>query len=195
MISHRMPGAKILATYPAPLIHSSNAWRTISALVGTAAPFLSRSVRGGCQPPHQIGWGTALAADLRLSRPAPVCTVQLALAFLEVKMATKITVVLEDDIQGGPAEETLRFGLDGREYEIDLNSTNAAAFRQQIAPYLEHARRAGSRPLQRPVRTAASRERSADIRAWAKDNGIAVSERGRIPANVIQQYETATGNT
>ncbi|HYB85603.1 MAG TPA: Lsr2 family protein [Streptosporangiaceae bacterium] len=110
-------------------------------------------------------------------------------------MATKITVVLEDDIQGGPAEETLRFGLDGREYEIDLNSTNAAAFRQQIAPYLEHARRAGSRPTQRPVRTAASRERSADIRAWAKDNGIAVSERGRIPANVIQQYETATGNT
>ena len=110
-------------------------------------------------------------------------------------MATKITVVLEDDIQGGPAEETLRFGLDGREYEIDLNSTNAAAFRQQIAPYLEHARRAGSRQPQRPVRTAASRERSADIRTWAKDNGIAVSERGRIPANVIQQYETATGNT
>jgi hypothetical protein len=121
--------------------------------------------------------------------------VQLALAFLEVKMATKITVVLEDDIEGGPAEETLRFGLDGREYEIDLNSRNAAAFRQQIAPFIEHARRAGSRQLQRPVRTTASRERSADIRAWAKDNGIAVSERGRIPASVIQQYEAATSNT
>jgi Lsr2 len=120
--------------------------------------------------------------------------VQLALAFLEVKMATKITIVLEDDIEGGPAEETLRFGLDGREYEIDLSSTNAAAFRQQIAPYIEHARRAGSRQPQRLVRTTASRERSADIRAWARDNGIAVSERGRIPASVIERYEATTGD-
>ncbi len=110
-------------------------------------------------------------------------------------MATKITVVLEDDIEGGPAEETLRFGLDGKEYEIDLNGQNAAAFRQQIGPYVEHARKAGSRPHQRLVRTAASRERSADIRAWAKDNGIAVSERGRIPASVIEQYEAATGGS
>lgn len=111
-------------------------------------------------------------------------------------MATKITVVLEDDLEGGPAEQTLRFGLDGKEYEIDLNSHNAAAFRQQVAPFIEHARRVGSRQHpQRPVRTAASRERSADIRAWAKDNGIAVSERGRIPASVIERYEAATGGS
>ena len=111
-------------------------------------------------------------------------------------MATKITVVLEDDLEGGPAEQTVRFGLDGKEYEIDLNSHNAAAFRQQIAPFIEHARRAGSRQQQqRPVRTAASRERSADIRAWAKDNGIAVSQRGRIPASIIEQYDAATGGS
>jgi Lsr2 len=110
-------------------------------------------------------------------------------------MATKITVVLEDDLEGGPAEQTLRFGLDGKEYEIDLNSRNVAVFRQQIAPFIEHARRAGSRQHQRPVRTAASRERSADIRAWAKDNGIAVSERGRIPASIIEQYEAATAGS
>jgi hypothetical protein len=83
-------------------------------------------------------------------------------------MATKITVVLEDDLDGGPAGETVRFGIGGTDYEIDLTATNAAAFRCQLAPYIEHARRAGSRQRHRPGRSAASRERSADIRAWAK---------------------------
>jgi hypothetical protein len=58
-------------------------------------------------------------------------------------MATKITVELEDDLDGGPAEETVRFGIDGSEYEIDLNMHNAGAFRQQLAPFIEHARKAG----------------------------------------------------
>lgn len=107
-------------------------------------------------------------------------------------MATKITVELEDDLDGGPAEETLRFGIGGAQYEIDLSKKNAKAFRQELAPFIEHARRAGRGQRQRPVRTAASRERSGDIRAWAKDNGIAVSARGRIPASVIEQYEAAT---
>jgi Lsr2 len=108
-------------------------------------------------------------------------------------MATKITVVLEDDLEGGPADETVRFGIDGTGYEIDLNANNAAAFRQQLAPYLDHARRAGPRVRRRPGRTAASRERSADIRAWAKDQGIVLSSRGRIPADVAEQYQAATG--
>ena len=63
-------------------------------------------------------------------------------------MATKITVVLEDDLDGGPADETARSGIDGTGYEMDLNAKNAAAFRRQLAPYIEHARKAGSR--QRP---------------------------------------------
>jgi len=107
-------------------------------------------------------------------------------------MATKITVALEDDLDGGPAEETLRFGIDGTEYEIDLSRSNARVFRQQFAPYIDHARRAGRAPRRRPGRTVASRERSTDIRAWAKAQGIAVSARGRIPASVIEQYEAAT---
>jgi Lsr2 len=104
-------------------------------------------------------------------------------------MATKITVALEDDLEGGPAEETVRFRSDGTEYEIDLNKKNAAAFRKQLAPFVEHARRAG-RGQRRP-RTSPSRQRSGDVRAWAKAQGIAVSDRGRIPASVVEQYEAA----
>ena len=107
-------------------------------------------------------------------------------------MAQKITVALEDDIDGGPADETVRFGLGGTDYEIDLSKKNAAAFRRQLAPFIEHARRAGRGPRRRPGRTASSRERSADIRAWAKDQGITVSDRGRIPASVAEQYDAAT---
>ena len=107
-------------------------------------------------------------------------------------MAQKITVALEDDIDGGPADETVRFGLGGTEYEIDLSTKNATAFRRQLAPFIEHARRAGRGPRRRPGRTASSRERSADIRAWAKDQGITVRDRGRIPASVAEQYDAAT---
>ena len=95
-------------------------------------------------------------------------------------MAQKITVALEDDLTGGPAQETVRFAFAGTDYEIDLSAKNAAALRKQFAPYIEHARRAG--------RSVASRQRSGDIRAWAKEHGLAVSERGRIPASVVAQY-------
>jgi hypothetical protein len=114
---------------------------------------------------------------------------------MEAGMATKITFALEDDLVGGPAEETLRFGIDGSEYEIDLNKKNAKAFRQQLAPFIQHARKAGRRQRRRPVRTSSSRERSGGIRAWAKDQGIKVSERGRIPASIIEQYETLRDDT
>jgi Lsr2 len=106
-------------------------------------------------------------------------------------MAQKVSVVLEDDLTGGPADQTIRFGFDGTEYEIDLNTKNAATFSKQLAPYLEHARRAGRAQSRRPGRAAASRQRSGDIRAWAKEHGLAVSERGRIPASVVEQYEAA----
>jgi Lsr2 len=107
-------------------------------------------------------------------------------------MAQKITVALEDDLDGGPADETVRFGLSGTEYEIDLSRRNATAFRRQLAPFIDHARKTGRRQRRRAGRAASSRERSGDIRAWAKDHGIAVSERGRIPASIIEQYEAAT---
>jgi len=88
-------------------------------------------------------------------------------------MAQRVTVALEDDLDGGPAAETVRFG-------------------KLLAPFIEHARKAGRSQGRRPARTAASRQRSGDIRAWAKDRGLTVSERGRIPASVVEQYQAAT---
>ena len=106
-------------------------------------------------------------------------------------MAQKITVTLEDDLDGGPADQTVRFGLDGAEYEIDLSTSNATAFRELLAPYTARARKAGRGLRSRPGRSASDRERSGEIRAWAKAQGIAVSDRGRIPASVIEQYQGA----
>ena len=107
-------------------------------------------------------------------------------------MAQKVTVALEDDLDGGAAEETVRFAIGGAAYEIDLSASNAAVFRRHLAPFIAHAHKAGRRPRRGAGRSASGRERSADIRAWAKDQGIAVSERGRIPASVVAQYEAAT---
>jgi hypothetical protein len=108
-------------------------------------------------------------------------------------MAQRVTVALEDDLTGGPADETVRFALDGTGYEIDLSAKNAAAFSKLLAPYIEHARKAGRAQAHRAVRTVSSQQRSGDIRAWAKEHGLAVSERGRIPASVAEQYHAAGG--
>ncbi len=100
-------------------------------------------------------------------------------------------VVVEDDLDGGRADQTLEFGLGGAEYVIDLSARNAARFRRQLAPFIEHARKAGRGQRRRPGRPASARERSSRIRAWAKDQGIAVSDRGRIPAGIAEQYDAA----
>jgi hypothetical protein len=105
-------------------------------------------------------------------------------------MAQRTVVSLEDDLDGGPADETVRFAIGGRAYEIDLSAANAARFRQRLAPFVERARPVGT-GARRPVRTAASRRRSREIRAWAQQRGIEVSERGRIPASVVDQYDAA----
>jgi hypothetical protein len=106
-------------------------------------------------------------------------------------MAQRVTVALEDDLDGGPADETVRFSFDGVEYEIDLSKKNAGAFRKQLTPFIAHARKAGRGQARRSARTVARRQASGDIRAWAKDHGIAVSERGRIPVSVAEQYQAA----
>ncbi len=99
-------------------------------------------------------------------------------------MAQKVRIILEDDLDGGPAEETVRFGLDGAHYEIDLSSANAARLRDAIRPFASKGRRVqvgasqrGSRggrgssaPVKRNPETAA-------IRKWARENGHEVSDR------------------
>ncbi|TDD80539.1 histone-like nucleoid-structuring protein Lsr2 [Actinomadura rubrisoli] len=106
-------------------------------------------------------------------------------------MAQKVQVLLVDDLDGGKAEETVAFSLDGRAYEIDLNKKNAAKLRKVIAPYQESARKARAVGRKSATRAAGNRERSADIREWARSAGIKVNDRGRIPANVIERYEAA----
>ena len=110
-------------------------------------------------------------------------------------MAQKITVVLEDDFDGGPADETVRFAIDGTAYEIDLSKRHARALRRKLEPFISHARRAGRGRRRRGGRGAAGRERGEDIRAWAKARGIAVSDRGRIPASLAEQYRAAANGT
>ena len=107
-------------------------------------------------------------------------------------MVTKIAVKLVDDLDGSAAEETMRFAVGGAEYEIDLSKKNARAFRAGLGPFVEHARKSGRGPRRRPARPTSARERSSDIRAWAKAQGITISDRGRIPATVVAQYEAAT---
>lgn len=107
-------------------------------------------------------------------------------------MATKTTVTLEDDLDGSPAEETLRFSLSGVDYEIDLSAKNAASFRGQLAPFAEHARTVSGGHRRRSSRPASSRRQSAAIRAWARQQGIQLSDRGRIPDLIVAQYNAAT---
>src|SRR5256885_14522091 len=103
-------------------------------------------------------------------------------------MAKQIQVVITDDIDGGEAHETIVFGLDGSSFEIDLNKLNAAQFRKTVAPYIEHGRRV-SRGRGRAARPARDLRHSSGVRECAKQQGIKVSERGRIPALVVADYE------
>jgi hypothetical protein len=104
-------------------------------------------------------------------------------------MATRRITQLTDDTNGQPADETVRFSLDGRDYEIDLSETNAKALRDAIAPWTASARR-----LTRQGRPATRVETAVDtaaVRAWAASNGIEVSARGRLPKDVVEQYREA----
>jgi hypothetical protein len=111
-------------------------------------------------------------------------------------MAQKVHIILEDDLDGSEATETVSFALDGTSYEIDLNSDNAEKLRDALAVYIGHGRkvtgggrRGGGR---RTAAAAANGGTSAkEIRDWARSNGYDVPERGRIPADVRSAYEAA----
>jgi Lsr2 len=105
----------------------------------------------------------------------------------------RVDVQLEDDLTGGPADETIQFSLDGRSYEIDLNSRHAAEFRHRLGPFTEHARPVRSQRSRVTRRSAASRERSRQIRLWAEQRGFALSAHGRLPGDVIEQYDREHG--
>jgi hypothetical protein len=106
-------------------------------------------------------------------------------------MARKVQVLLEDDISGGEASETVSFALDGRSYEVDLNEENAAALREALAPWIAAGRRAGGRGPDGRSRAQSRSQDTAEIRRWAAENGIPVSARGRISADLRAKYEAA----
>lgn len=111
-------------------------------------------------------------------------------------MATRTLVSLIDDLDGGEADETVEFGLDGITYQIDLSGENAEELRDALAQYVEHSRRAGGRkrtnvrvaakPASRPA--TVDREQNQAIRSWARKNGFQVSDRGRIPSEIVDAY-------
>lgn len=105
-------------------------------------------------------------------------------------MASKVQIVLVDDLDGGPADSTILFALDGSEYEIDLSEANAVGLRDALKPYVEAGRKVSGRGRKR-VKSASNGNRSADIRTWATANGISVNSRGRIPADIAAQYDAA----
>lgn len=110
-------------------------------------------------------------------------------------MAQKIQTLFIDDLDGSEADGTVRFGLDGTEYEIDLNANHAGALRKSLARYVEAARRrAAQRPGRSPRRSAASGADSTEVRAWARSQGIDVKDRGRIPAELVVKFRAASGS-
>lgn len=108
-------------------------------------------------------------------------------------MANKVVVQLIDDIDHSPASETVTFGLDGVNYEIDLNEEHAVQLRDALSPWIASARRTSGRKATRPAAAKTAASDAGKIRVWARANGIEVSERGRIPAEVRERYYREVG--
>jgi hypothetical protein len=113
-------------------------------------------------------------------------------------VAQKVQVLLVDDLDGGDADESVTFALDGVTYEIDLTTANADKLRGLLTPYLESGRRTGGRAGRgrgavKVPRGASAGQDTAKIRAWAKEEGYDVNDRGRVPASIREAYEKAHG--
>jgi hypothetical protein len=107
-------------------------------------------------------------------------------------MAQRVHIVLEDDLDGGDATETLLFGLDGVNYEIDLSDKNAGRLRDSLAKYIACARRTSGQRSRRSTRRNAAGPTTAQVRDWARSQGYDVSDRGRISAEIRAAYEAAS---
>ena len=112
-------------------------------------------------------------------------------------MAQKVQITLLCDLDDGnvEADETLQFGLGGASYEVDVCGKHAQQVRDGLQPFVVHGRKtssaSSSSSRRRSGRAAAGRDQTAGVRAWAKDKGIHVNDRGRIPASVVNEYEAA----
>jgi hypothetical protein len=109
-------------------------------------------------------------------------------------MAQKIQTLFIDDLDGSEAAGTVRFGLVGTEYEIDLSTAHSDELRKALEQYVRHGRRTGGTARRAPRgRRANDAVDTAKVREWAKEQGIEIKDRGRVPASVVEQYKTAAG--
>ena len=110
-------------------------------------------------------------------------------------MVQKIQTLFIDDIDGGAAEGTVRFALDGTDYEIDLSGNHSDELRTALRKYVDHARKVGG-PTRRPgARGGGRRANTVDtvaVRAWARENGYDIKDRGRVSADLVAKYQAAT---
>ena len=115
-------------------------------------------------------------------------------------MAQKIQTLFIDDIDGGAAEGTVRFALDGTEYEIDLNAKHSEELRSALGKYVSHARKVGGSGRRagggagRAGRGTGSARTTTEIRNWAREQGYDIKDRGRVPADLVAKYQAATGS-
>lgn len=149
-------------------------------------PALPRTARSAMTPPttpeHPVPSATPFYDPFAQNGFSPV--------------AQKIEACHQDVLEGGPADTTLTFALDGRDYEVDLSATDAEWLREALRPFVSAAREAptGNGPRKRPTGgTGGDAAEAAAIRAWAKKYGHQISARGRIPAEIRQAYHAAAG--
>jgi hypothetical protein len=166
-----------------------------------------RPVRVDTGDPHHLSWSrplpdiggiAALTGSSHPGRRLRPFTLARGDGSTERKryVAKQTTVVLVDDLDGSEAAEQVEFAVDGRSYHIDLSAANSAKLREALAPYIAAARRAGGRrssgggsgATPAPSRSAADRAQNQKVREWAIEQGMKISERGRIPSNVIEAY-------
>ena len=115
-------------------------------------------------------------------------------------MATKVNVVVVDDLDGSQPAASVSFGLDGVEYEVDLSEDNSAALREALSPYVQVARTveagSGAASARKPARrrrssTSDNASETTLARRWAQENGIEVNSRGRLPQDILEMYRAS----
>jgi hypothetical protein len=106
-------------------------------------------------------------------------------------LAQKIQTLFVDDIDGGEAEGTVRFGLDATDYEIDLSVAHGEELHKALEPYIAHARKTGARRGARSRRSTTAID-THKVRDWAREQGMQIKERGRVPADIVEKYRQAT---
>jgi hypothetical protein len=153
-----------------------------------------RGPRSGAGERDQLAWVTALTTNI--AAPPNDGTAVGVFGCIEDKvdhpyMARTTITQITDDLDGSKDAQEVSFAFDGTEYTIDLSRKNRAAFEKALQPYIDAGAKMSKRSSTSSRRTSSSRKDYSNIRNWAKGQGIEVSDRGRIPRSIVEQYEAA----